>query len=140
MHLGMDARVGDLATRESTTHLNNSITVQVETKSHQQFLVMGSVFGEDPRIVRINEYTDFPAFRPEGNLLLFQNEDKPGAIAGILQELADAKINIANFGLSRHANVDLALGILALDAPVTPETMAKLKQLPTVESVQFAQV
>lgn len=137
---GIDVRAGDLATADATTHLNNSVTVQVETRSKQTFLVRGSVFGEDPRIVQINEYTDFPAFRPEGNLLLFKNDDKPGAIAGILKELSEAKINIANFGLSRQENTPLALGILSLDAPVSSETMAKLKALPTVEDVQFARV
>jgi|UniRef100_K3WLQ6 hypothetical protein len=53
----------------------------------EKLLVMGSVFGEDLRIVRVNEYTDFPAFRSESNLLIFNNEDKPGSIAGILNEL-----------------------------------------------------
>ncbi|GLE02895.1 hypothetical protein PINS_up011759 [Pythium insidiosum] len=140
MTSGIDVRAGELASAQDVAHLNNSVTVQVATRSKAKFLIMGSVFGEEPRVVRINEYTDFPAFRPEGNILIFKNEDRPGAIAGILKELATAKINIANFGLSRQANVAQALGILSLDAAPSPETLATLKQLPSVESLQFAQV
>ncbi|TMW68223.1 hypothetical protein Poli38472_007895 [Pythium oligandrum] len=137
---GIDVRAGDLTARDATLHLNNSITVQVETRSKEQFLIMGTVFGDDPRVVRINEYTNFPSFRPEGNLLIFKNEDKPGAIAGILKELVAAQINIANFGLSRQPNSDLALGILSLDSTPSIETIEKLKGLSNVESVQFALV
>ncbi|KAF1328210.1 Phosphoglycerate dehydrogenase, partial [Globisporangium splendens] len=137
---GVDVRQGELAGNE-VQHLNNSITVEVQTKNKKEkLLVMGSVFGEDPRIVRVNEYTDFPAFRPEGNLLIFNNEDKPGAIAGILNELKQSQINIANFGLSRQVSVKLALGILALDSVPSEETMASLKNLPTVQNLKFAQV
>lgn len=139
MSNGIDVRQGELSGTE-VQHLSNSITVAVETKAKAKLLVTGSVFGEDPRIVRVNEYTDFPAFRPEGNLLIFNNEDKPGAIAGILRELAQAQINIANFGLSRQANVATALGILALDTEPSQETLRTLKNLPTVQNLQFAKV
>jgi D-3-phosphoglycerate dehydrogenase len=121
-------------------HLKNCLAVVVETKNKDRLLVKGSVFGEDPRVVRVNEYSDFPAFRPKGNVLVFNNEDVPGAIAGILSELSEAKINIANFGLARQANVELPLGILILDSVPSDETLNALKELPSVRSVRFAQV
>ncbi|CEG44418.1 phosphoglycerate dehydrogenase [Plasmopara halstedii] len=136
---GIDVRQGDLKT-DSTRHLKNSVAVMVETQNKDRLLVKGSVFGEDPRIVCVNEYSDFPAFRPEGNLMLFSNEDVPGAIAGILSELTKAKINIANFGLSRQNNVKYSLGILALDSMPSNETLDALKDLPSVRSVRFAQI
>lgn len=139
MSMGIDVRQGEL-TGLDAQHLNNSIAVELETKSKEKWLVMGSVFGEDPRIVRLNEYTDFPAFRPEGNLLLFKNEDKPGAIAGILKQLADARINIANFGLSRQPNAGLAMGILALDCALPADTLAALQKVPSVQSIRFARI
>ncbi|TYZ68280.1 hypothetical protein PybrP1_002936 [[Pythium] brassicae (nom. inval.)] len=139
MSNGIDVRQGELSGNE-VQHLSNSITVAVETKAKTKLLVTGSVFGEDPRIVRVNEYTDFPAFRPEGNLLIFNNEDKPGAIAGILHELAQAQINIANFGLSRQEHVATALGILTLDTEPSCETLRTLKNLPTVQNLQFAKI
>lgn len=142
MTSGMDVRQGDLRDDHDVKarHLSNSVTVHVETKSKQKLLVQGSVFGEDPRVVRVNEYSDFPAFRPSGNLLLFNNQDRPGAIAAILKELADAQVNIANFGLARHENVPLALGILSLDSPPPPEAIAALQKLPSVEKLLFAQL
>ncbi|RLN51177.1 hypothetical protein BBJ28_00003519 [Nothophytophthora sp. Chile5] len=142
MSMGIDVRQGDLKSDPAAVrrHLKNCLAVVVETKNKDRLLVKGSVFGEDPRIVRVNEYSDFPAFRPSGNLLVFNNEDRPGAIAGILSELAEAKINIANFGLARQANVELPLGILTLDSVPSEETLNTLKELPNVRSVRFAQV
>lgn len=141
MTSGMDVRQGDVHERDDKArHLSNCMTVQVETRGKQKLLVQGSVFGEDPRVVRVNEYSDFPAFRPEGNLLIFNNKDKPGAIAAILKELAAAHVNIANFGLARQDNLPLALGILSLDAPPPAEAIAALQALPSVEKLLFAKV
>ncbi|GMF19349.1 unnamed protein product [Phytophthora fragariaefolia] len=142
MAKGIDVRQGDLQTDPAAVrrHLKNCLAVVVETKNKDRLLVKGSVFGEDPRVVRVNEYSDFPAFRPKGNLLVFNNEDVPGAIAGILSELSEAKINIANFGLARQNNVELPLGILTLDSVPSDETLNALKELPSVRSVRFAQV
>ncbi|KAG2821471.1 hypothetical protein PC129_g10563 [Phytophthora cactorum] len=142
MAKGIDVRQGDLKTDPAAVrrHLKNCLAVVVETKNKDRLLVKGSVFGEDPRIVRVNEYSDFPAFRPKGNILVFNNEDVPGAIAGILSELSEAKINIANFGLARQNNVEHPLGILALDSVPSDETLNALKELPSVRSVRFAQV
>ncbi|KAK1929197.1 D-3-phosphoglycerate dehydrogenase [Phytophthora citrophthora] len=142
MAKGIDVRQGDLKTDPAAVrrHLKNCLAVVVETKNKDRLLVKGSVFGEDPRIVRVNEYSDFPAFRPKGNILVFNNEDVPGAIAGILSELSEAKINIANFGLARQSNIEHPLGILALDSVPSDETLNALKELPSVRSVRFAQV
>uniref|UniRef100_M4BT16 D-3-phosphoglycerate dehydrogenase n=1 Tax=Hyaloperonospora arabidopsidis (strain Emoy2) TaxID=559515 RepID=M4BT16_HYAAE len=142
MAKGIDVRQGDLQSDPAAVHrhLKNCLAVVVQTKNKDRLLVKGSVFGEDPRVVRVNEYSDFPAFRPQGNLLVFNNEDVPGAIAGILSELAQAEINIANFGLARQSNVELPLGILALDSVPSDETLYALKKLPNIRSVRFAQV
>ncbi|KAL4139985.1 hypothetical protein PRNP1_015414 [Phytophthora ramorum] len=142
MAKGIDVRQGELKSDPAAVrrHLKNCLAVVVETKNKDHLLVKGSVFGEDPRVVRVNEYSDFPAFRPKGNLLVFNNEDVPGAIAGILSELSEAKINIANFGLARQANTEHPLGILALDSVPSNETLSALKKLPSVRSARFAQV
>ncbi|CAI5722781.1 unnamed protein product [Hyaloperonospora brassicae] len=142
MAKGIDVRQGDLQSDPAAVrrHLKNSLAVVVKTKNMDSLLVKGSVFGEDPRVVRVNEYSDFPAFRPQGNLLVFNNEDVPGAIAGILSELAEAKINIANFGLARQSNAELPLGILTLDSVPSDATLDALKKLPNIRSVRFAQV
>nr|CCA22570.1 unnamed protein product [Albugo laibachii Nc14] len=141
MSSGIDVRfVENAENAQAVQHLNNSITVNVRTQQDQHLSVTGSVFGEEPRIVRIDEYNNFPSFRPEGNLLLFRNQDLPGVVARILKELAISKINIANFGLARQDNVPLALGILALDAPPSTTTMATLRDLKDVESLQMVQI
>ena len=37
------------------------------------------------RQVQVDEFSDFPSFDPEGSLLCFRNQDKPGAIAPVLE-------------------------------------------------------
>lgn len=44
----IDVRQGELSDDE-VQHLSDSITVEVETKSKEKVLVVGSVFGEDLR-------------------------------------------------------------------------------------------
>ncbi|TDH74245.1 hypothetical protein CCR75_006691 [Bremia lactucae] len=139
---GIDVRQGDLESDSAAArrNLKNCLTVVVETKSKDRLVVKGSVFGEDPRIVHVDGYSDFPAFRPKGNILVFNNDDVPGAIAGILSELSKAKINIAYFGLARQSNVKYPLGILALDSMPSTETINVLKDLTSVHSVRIARL
>ncbi|KAI9918708.1 hypothetical protein PsorP6_012153 [Peronosclerospora sorghi] len=136
---GIDVRQGDLTntTASGRPCLKNCLAVVVETKNKDRLLVEGSVFGGDPRVVRVDEYSDFPAFRPKGNLLIVNNEDVPGAIAGILRELSEAQINIANFGLARQVNVEFPLGILALDSVPSQQTLDALQQLPSNTSTKL---
>lgn len=141
MSNGIDVRFVENAENvHGIQHLNNSITVNVKTKQDQQLTVTGSVFGEEPRIVCIDEYNNFPSFRPEGNLLLFRNQDSPGVVARILKELATSKINIANFGLARQDNLPLALGILTLDTPPSATIMATLRGFKDVRSLRLVQI
>jgi len=138
MSSGIDVHFGELVGENS--HLNNAVTVEIKTKCGDKFLVMGSVFGEEPRIVQVDEYSDFPAFKPQGTLLFFNNEDRPGAIAGILKELSESKINVASLGLARQSNLSKALGILGLDTDPSNETITNLKELPGIENVRIARL
>jgi D-3-phosphoglycerate dehydrogenase len=56
-------------------------------------------------------------------MLFFNNTDKPGVLNRITNVLSRASINIAHFGLGRHAVGGEALGVLTLDSPITPEVL-----------------
>ena len=116
----------------------NCITVQVTRSTGERSVIVGSVFGVEGRIVQIGDLRDFPAFKPDGTLLFFNNKDCPGAISGILEILAQSKINVANLGLCRRGELHDAFGILRLDDPVGGETMAALQKLDAIRNVRLA--
>ncbi|KAF0716732.1 Aste57867_2696 [Aphanomyces stellatus] len=141
MGQGIDVRLADELDGHATTqHLNNAVQVQVELQTGARCVVMGTVFGEEPRIVQVDEYNDFPAFKPHGTMLFFNNEDRPGAITGVLDQLARADINIASLGLARQADKPQAMGMLSLDSDPTDEIVARLKDLPGITNVRVAKL
>jgi hypothetical protein len=50
---------------------SNQITVEVELESGRKRSISGSVFGVVGKIVQIDNYKSFPAFKPEGTLLRY---------------------------------------------------------------------
>ena len=48
--------------------------------------VGGVVFGSTPHIVRVDDYSDLFAVKPDGSYVLsFRNEDRPGAMIEVLE-------------------------------------------------------
>ena len=62
--------------------------------------IFGTAFGSNElRIVEINDYP--VGFKPEGNILIYRNIDKPGMLASVSKELSLSNINIASPSLGR---------------------------------------
>jgi D-3-phosphoglycerate dehydrogenase len=53
-----------------------------------------------PRVVEINHY--FMDMVPAGDMVLIQNEDRPGMIGIMGTEFGQAKVNIADMAISRR--------------------------------------
>ncbi|HEV2843771.1 MAG TPA: phosphoglycerate dehydrogenase, partial [Thermoanaerobaculia bacterium] len=84
----------------------------------------GTLFGDrDPRVVRFENYR--LEFRPEGNLLVLENQDRPGVVGKVGTLLAEADVNIADIHLARRGQE--ALAVLRLDQEPTPALLDKLK-------------
>ena len=95
----------------------------------------GTLFGDrDPRVVRFENYR--LEFRPEGNLLVLENQDRPGVVGKVGTLLAEADVNIADIHLARRGQE--ALAVLRLDQEPTPALLDKLKALPEVKSARRA--
>ncbi|HEX4964981.1 MAG TPA: phosphoglycerate dehydrogenase [Thermoanaerobaculia bacterium] len=93
----------------------------------------GTLFGDgDPRVVLFEGYR--LEFRPEGNLLVLENLDKPGVVGKIGTLLAQHDVNIADIHLSRRGHE--ALAVLRLDQVPAPELLDKLAALPEVKSAR----
>jgi hypothetical protein len=58
-------------TQQLNSPYSNLITVEVELESGRKRSISGSVFGVVGKIVQIDNYKSFPAFKPEGTLLRY---------------------------------------------------------------------
>jgi len=93
----------------------------------------GTLFGErDPRVVRFENYR--LEFRPEGNLLVLENRDRPGVVGKVGTMLAEADVNIADIHLARRGQD--ALAVLRLDQEPSPALLERLTRLPEVKSAR----
>ncbi|MBS4036015.1 MAG: phosphoglycerate dehydrogenase [Ignavibacterium sp.] len=92
----------------------NLLTVELISESSVK-KVSGTVFGsKELRIVEIDEF--LLEIKPEGNMLLLKNIDKPGMIASIGRILADGDINIAGLSLGRIEKGKEALTVINIDS------------------------
>jgi len=116
-----------------TKDYTNLIALTVRT-SKETSRTSGAVFGKnDPRIVRINEFS--VEIAPEGYMLAVSNEDQPGVIGNLGTTLGSRKVNIARLHLSRDAQSKRALVVLNTDSPVGPDILDTLRKLPHVVSI-----
>lgn len=71
----------------------NLITVQAHTDDGHSTSVTGSVFGNEPCLVSLDNYKNFPALNlHDGSVLKFRNQDQPGAVSGVLDILEKHKV------------------------------------------------
>jgi D-3-phosphoglycerate dehydrogenase len=116
-----------------TKDYTNLIALTVRT-SKETSRTSGAVFGKnDPRIVRINEFS--VEIAPEGYILAVSNEDLPGVIGNLGTTLGNHKVNIARLHLSRDVQSKKALVVLNTDSPVGSDVLVKLRKLPHVVSI-----
>lgn len=79
------------------------------------------------RIVNINGY--WIDCIPGGNLIVFQNHDRPGVIGKVGSLLGELGINIASFALGRRNGSGLALGVLQVDNEIEPAVLEQLRRV-----------
>jgi D-3-phosphoglycerate dehydrogenase len=97
--------------------------------------VAGTFYGSTPRIVKVNGR--HVEARPDGVLLIMENNDVPGMVGHVGTLLGKHKVNIAGLSLSRDVQGGHALSILNLDS-VPGEAL--LNELTTHEDIRTTQV
>jgi len=94
----------------------------------------GTVFGSNElRIVEINNYP--VEFKPEGNILIYRNIDKPGMLASVSRELSVSNINIASLSLGRKSEGDYALTIVNIDSPISEEVKNSISAIDGIKDI-----
>ena len=105
----------------------NLLTMEV-TSDRENRSISGTLFGqENPRVVLLGEHS-FDA-RPEGSVLMFENNDRPGMLAEVAGLLAKHTINIANVSLGRLKSGDRALAFMNISPSLTDEVLAAVRAL-----------
>jgi D-3-phosphoglycerate dehydrogenase len=119
-------------------NFQNKITVTIRGK-YGQNSVSGTLFNNrDPRIVMVDGMP-LEAI-PEGEMLIFRNNDKPGVIGSIGRSLADAGINIARMQFGREEAGGKAISIVNVDSPVAQDVLAQMATLPNVIDIRVARL
>ncbi|MDR1019997.1 MAG: phosphoglycerate dehydrogenase [Synergistaceae bacterium] len=113
------------STGDSLTY-RNVIEVAFETASSKVTLT-GTITEEGRQhIVKVNDY--WMDFEPRGQLLMFQNHDRPGVIGKIGKLLGDSSVNIANFTLGRIETSGLALAIMEVDGVMSEDLLQAIER------------
>ena len=119
--------------KESQSIFKNQITLKLLTQKGE-FSISGAVFNENtPKIVAINHFT--LEVEPQGRIILFRNNDKPGVIGFVGTTLAKHNINIADFRLGRYGKE--ALAVILVDDEVPNEVLKELSELEACLSIQY---
>ena len=125
---------------KSDENLNytNLLSVEFLSDKEKRFFA-GTVFGNnETRIVKIDNY--LLEVKPEGNLLLYSNIDKPGMVAAVGKLLSEAKINIAGLSLGRLEAGKDALTVINVDHQIEENTLEKISQIEGVHNVYSVQI
>ncbi len=126
------------STTSETADYTSLITVSLVTDKGRR-TVSGTLFGrKDPRIVRLDGYE--LEVIPDGQLLVFTNEDRPGVIGKMGTLLGDNDINIARMQLGRKARLQDAVAVLTVDSKISEAVMDEIRKLPFIKYVRQLEV
>ena len=116
--------------------------VRLEAYDVQQncYSVEGTLLGtsQNPRIVHVNgRAIEVPL---EGNLLFFENNDRPGIIGYIGTLLGESRINIGDMSLSRNSIGGLALTALVLDSVPPTGVLGVIERHDAIRKLNLVEV
>jgi D-3-phosphoglycerate dehydrogenase len=114
------------------------IEVVAETEDEEHVVAGTLLEGKNLRLVRVDEY-DLEA-APEGEMLFYQNIDRPGMLAKVGGLLADADINIGALALGRKGRGEMALTAVNVDDAIPEDVLNAIAGLEGVEGVRAVNV
>jgi D-3-phosphoglycerate dehydrogenase len=122
----------EIISTDTREYVNLMETKIITNSSEWKFC--GTVFGSSElRIVEINNYP--VEFKPEGNILIYRNIDKPGMLASVSRALTLSNINIASLSLGRKSEGDYALTIVNIDSPINEEVKNSISTIDGIKDI-----
>jgi len=103
------------------------------TTEERKFVVVGTIYRGEPRIVRLFGVPMDAAF--SANMIYVRNEDKPGFIGKLGAILGDNKVNIATFSLGRMDQGEEAVCLVSVDGQVSDGVAEHIRGLDHVKIV-----
>ncbi len=98
--------------------------------------ISAAVFGPgDYRIVEIDGFGI--ELRLEGDILMYQNQDKPGMLAAVASTLASKDINIGALSLGREGKGTNAITAVIVDKQLSNKELDKIRELDGVQNVKY---
>jgi D-3-phosphoglycerate dehydrogenase len=109
----------------------NSITLDLTSETESDVLkhisVRGTVAENNLTVSRINEF-DKLYFEPEGDMVMFLYDDRPGVIGAIGAKLAKAGINIEDMRNPHHTRTNRSLVIMKVNQAPPAELIDELSR------------
>ncbi|MBC7782438.1 MAG: phosphoglycerate dehydrogenase [Burkholderiales bacterium] len=100
--------------------------------------ILGTVYADGlPRVLRFDNFV--VDMVPEGDMVIIENEDKPGVIGVVGTSFGDAGVNIADMVISRHIPASgeaRALMVLKVDSKPDDGLINRLKARPGITRVK----
>ena len=118
-----------------TTSFSSSMTVTVSGDG-KDLAIGGTLFGSDmPRLFRLNEHR-LEAYM-DGNMLIFEHQDRPGVIGSLGSALGQHHINIAQMSVGRTLQEPdgKAIGVLNLDSNVPAAAIEEILKFDGIDAV-----
>jgi len=136
------ARERGIEVVESTSNVGHGysslVRVSAQTASGEHS-VEGTVFDQQrSRVVAID---GLPVeLAPEGHLLMFANDDKPGVVGAVGSFLGEHGINIADVSLARTEGAETAIAVMTLDQALDDETLQAFEALDVIIWARYVEL
>ncbi|WP_445665140.1 phosphoglycerate dehydrogenase [Fodinibius sp. AD559] len=122
-------------TASQTKTFNDLITIKLDEEADYK-KISATAFGDDDyRIVEIDGFGI--ELRLEGDIIMYQNVDKPGMLASVSGALAEQGINIANLSLGRTKKGENAITAVSVDKNMSGEELKPILNLDGVQALQY---
>jgi len=124
---------------DETVDFSSFIDVRV-AQGKEVHRIMGTLFNQQPRIVRINDF--LIDLVPEGWVIFVRNEDLPGVVGHIGTIFGKNGINIAEMSLGRLGKGKKAYAMTAIntDSEVPMKVVSRFKTLKSVMDVKVVKL
>ncbi len=136
------ARDRGIEVEESTSTVGhgyaNLVRVTARTAAGERS-VAGTVFDEARS--RVVELEGLPVeLAPEGHLLMFANDDRPGVVGAVGQFLGEHGINIADVRLARAEGAETAIAVMTLDQPLGDDMLQEFESLDVIKWARYLEL
>ncbi|MBM4251957.1 MAG: phosphoglycerate dehydrogenase [Deltaproteobacteria bacterium] len=112
----------------------SALKVRCRGADGAELTVGGVVF--DDRYSRISLINDFYfELEPTGDIIIVENNDRPGVIGDVGHFLASRGVNIDSFELSRNRKGGRAMALVRIDSPLSPDGVAAMNKINNVIAV-----